>query len=142
MTIEIPDNLAQLAADGATFIVTPEAEEALIALNKAEKEVEAALKFMKEAIRQQVEETDPTLKSIKGSRVSLSIQPTGAKYAIDPEQIDKVSEVFYETKTTYSVNSDILEKYMKEHDMDYLPEGINHPERGTKIVLTIKKGTE
>jgi hypothetical protein len=136
MTIEIPDNLQDLAKQGAEFVVTPEAESALVALKKAQDDIDLAMSYFKEHIQRSIEEAGPTVKSVKGNRVTISVYEHGSKYALDESQKDQVDETLYTIKTTYSVDSDGVEKWAKEHGA--LPVGINKTNRNRALRITVK----
>lgn len=80
---------------------------------------------------------DPNFSTLIADDLKCYLRAYGAKYRINEKELGKLDKKFYEEKTTYSVNSKEVDKYLKENGA--LPFGIETNIRKKSLTLTLKK---
>lgn len=137
MQITIDTDLIKLVQDkSGKLTIDPEACKLIAQFQEISKQVEEADKDIKDKIKNALNEAN--LSVVTGEGVKVSMYPYGTKYVLVPEEIDKVDKSWYEVKTTYKLDSDKVEDFVKKNDV--LPMGIIEPERQMTLRITVKNG--
>lgn len=135
MKITIDTDLIQLAKDQASQVaLTPDASKTIASFDELKNLMEEAEKDIKEKIKLAL--ATEGLTAVTGEGVKISLYPYGSRYSIDEANIDKLPKDWYEVKTSYKLDSDKVENYVKEKNE--LPLGVIEPERSMTLRITVK----
>lgn len=129
--------LENIVANADKMLLNPDGEKVLLQLLEIESQVEDAVKQARAKIEETALKIDPNFTTIVGDNVRISYVARGAKYFLDEKNINDVPKELYEIKTSFSVNSDAVDKFIKK--TGGLPLGINAPERTKSLTITAKK---
>lgn len=127
------DDLDKLVKKGEEIIMSPEAEGALIQLLDLRDKIELAYDEAKVRIEKAALKEDAHFKSVQGDKIKAGYRPFGAKYAIDPSLISKISPELITVSTRYSPVSKAVDAFMADHKN--LPQGISLRDRKPKITF-------
>jgi hypothetical protein len=130
-----PEDIKILATEGEKFIFKPKAEEALIKLLELQKFIDDAVEDVKNKIAQAGQEVNPNFKGVIGDRVRCIYRAYGGKYKYDFTKRGDCLP-FLKEKTTYTVDADKVEDYIKE--VGELPMGILEADRDNKLSISLK----
>ena len=103
----------ELAKEGGKLVLKKEAEEYLVKLLELQELVEQAINQAKQTIQETGEAIDPSFKGVVGEKVKAIYRPYGSKYSYRLNDIE-VAKPFLKEKTYYSVDSKLVDKYVKE----------------------------
>lgn len=135
MQVEI-EKLEQLTVEADKIFLTPEGEETLVKLLDIQKQVEQAIDAAKLKLEQAALKLNPNFSSIQADKIKVYYRAYGAKYRIDPTNIDRCPKELYKTSVTYNVDSAAVEKWTEEHKG--MPVGINEVERTKSLSFSLK----
>jgi hypothetical protein len=130
-----PEDIKILATEGEKFIFKPKSEEALIKLLELQKFIDDAVEDVKNKIAQAGQEVNPNFKGVIGDRVRCIYRAYGGKYKYDFTKRGDCLP-FLKEKTTYTVDADKVEDYIKE--VGELPMGILEADRDNKLSISLK----
>jgi hypothetical protein len=132
-----PKEMKALAVESGKFIFKPKAEESLLKLHEMIVMLQALEDSVKEAIGKAGKELNPNFKGVIGENVKCIYRKYGAKYEYDWKNKEGALP-FLKKKEYYSVDTDKVDKYVKE--VGELPEGIS--EKPREDVLSIIYGEQ
>jgi hypothetical protein len=130
-----PDEIKILAQEGESFIFKPKAEEELIKLLELQKLVDDAVEQVKDKLAELGQAINPNFKGIIGDRVKCIYRAYGGKYKFDWSKKGDCMP-FLKEKQTFTVDSDKVEKYVKE--VGELPMGITEADRENKLSISFR----
>lgn len=130
-----PEDIKILATEGEKFIFKPKAEEQLIKLLELQKLVNDAVEEVKNKIAEAGQSVNPNFKGVIGDRVRCIYRAYGGKYKYDFAKRGDCLP-FLKEKTTYTVDADKVENYIKE--VGELPMGILEADRDNKLSISLK----
>lgn len=111
-----PEKVNQLAKEGSEIVFKKEAEEALLTLLKMQEFIEKTIEEVKVSIIKSGRYVDPDFKGVIGEHVKAVYRTFGTKYKFkgNVKKIPKKLESFLNVKTTATVKSEEVDKYLKE----------------------------
>ena len=115
-----------LAQEGEKFIFRASAEKQLLELHETIVMLQALEEQVKEIIGKAGKEINPNFKGVIGENVKCIFRKYGKKYAYDWKN-KEVCMPFLIKKEYYNVDSDLVDKYVKE--VGELPQGITENDR-------------
>lgn len=127
------DKIKVAVNEAGEFYFKPGAEKHLALLMQYQAEVEQAVKQAQANIQAVIDENNPTVTSIVGSKVKVTRRLTGSLYAA--ADIEKVAPEFVKAAVRKYVDSKAIETYQEQHD-GKLPTGVAVADR--KYSMTIK----
>lgn len=130
------EKLKDLIQDADKIFLGPEGEEVLLQLLEIEKQVELAIEAAKLKLEETALKLDPNFSSIQSDKIKVYYRSYGSRYAIDESNIDMLPKDLYETKTSYSVNTEAVDRYIEEHKG--VPIGIIEKERPKSLSFSVK----
>lgn len=131
-----PNDIQILATEGEKFIFKPSAEEKLVQLLKLQKTIDEAVEQIKVGIAEAGKSINPNFKGVIGDEVRCIYRAYGGKYKYDYAKIAD-AKPFLKEKTSFAVDSDLVEKYIRE--VGELPDGILEADRENKLSITYKE---
>lgn len=138
ITITIkPKDIVRLQDDASTLVFNPEAEKALLQLLDLQAMVAVAVGAVKNAIVEQGLAYNPNFTSVGGDQIKANFSYAGAKYKINAEEVKRFRPPYFVPKTTYSIDSKLVEKYEMKHK-GRLPKGIVKAERNKNLSFKVK----
>ena len=130
-----PKQIAIYADKAGAFLFKPEAEEQILKIHEAILLLQGWEEKIKESIGNAGKAINPNFKGVKGDRVSCIYKKFGAKYSYDFTKKNACMP-FLKEKIYYSVDSDKVDKYIKE--VGELPDGVNETEREQKLSIAYR----
>lgn len=119
-----------LAEEANRFIFKPSAEQSLITLHQTIVRLQELEEHVKQAISEAGRALNPNFKGVIGENVKCIFRKFGTKYEYDWKN---KPEEFLKKKEYYSVNTDLVDKYIKE--VGELPTGITIAPREEKLSI-------
>ncbi len=137
LTVKYTD-LQALVEEGKMIIVTPKAENALVALLELQEKVEEAIDQAKKIIEEKSLALNPNFSSVRSDKVRVFYRAHGAKFAIDESKVHFLPKETYtvNTKVSYVPDVKVLDQYAKEHKGLY-PDGIIIRERKKSLSISL-----
>lgn len=130
------DEVAVLVDAGGGFVLDPKAELAILRLLEMQDLVENALEAIKDKIRKEGTALGEGFRGVHGEKISAICRQYGAKYGYEKEFEEELRE-FLQEKTTLSVDSSAVERFVKEKGE--LPRGIFENDRENAISIVKRK---
>lgn len=130
-----PEEIKILAKEGENFIFKPKAEEQLIMLLEHQQFVNDLVEEVKNRIAETGQAVNPNFKGVIGDRIRCIYRAYGGKYKYDYAKKGDCLP-FLKEKTTFTVDADKVEKYVKE--VGELPIGITESDRDNKLSISLK----
>jgi hypothetical protein len=130
-----PDEIKILAQEGEKFIFKPKAEEQLIKLLELQKLVDDTVEEVKNRIALAGQTVNPNFKGVIGDRIRCIYRAYGGKYKYDWQHKADCMP-FLKEKTSYTVDSDKVEEYIKK--VGEMPFGITEADRENKLSIMLK----
>ena len=137
MNIDI-EKLKKLTADADKIFISPEGEEVLVQLIEIQEQVEEAIKAAKAKLEKTALELNPLFSSIQADKIKVFYRAYGSKYVIDDSQVQFIPKELYTVKTTYTPESELIEKYI-DANKGKMPQGIIEPDRVKQISFSLKR---
>ena len=135
-----PKEVAIWADEAGRFLFKPKAEAQILKIHEAILLLQSWEEKIKEQIGEMGKALNPNFKGVKGDKVSCIYRKFGAKYEYDWKK-KQACTPYLKEKIYYSVDSDKVDKYLKE--VGELPEGIVEKAREDVLSITYKgKGEE
>lgn len=135
LIINYPD-LKLLITGAKQITLNPNGEEILLKLLELKDKVDDAIKKAKDVLSVAITEIDPDLTSISSDNLKLMYRVYGTKYSINELLVNDIDEKFLIKKTTYTPNTEEIDKYIKETGI--LPNGVIINAR-SKALSIVKK---
>lgn len=120
---------------GVDIVLDPSAEQALLDLLALKTRIDNAIDEAKQKIEARALAYNPNFKSVQADKIKVGYQFFGAQYVVDIPNVKKLPKNLYKSETKYSVITPELKKWLKEHEHNTLPLGINERERSKKITI-------
>ena len=140
MNIDI-EKLKKLTADADKIFISPEGEEVLVQLIEIQEQVEEAIKAAKAKLEKTALELNPLFSSIQADKIKVFYRAYGSKYVIDDSQVQFIPKELYTVKTTYTPESELIEKYI-DANKGKMPQGIIEPDRVKQISFSLKRSAK
>lgn len=135
MIVTVDTDKIKLAANEAgEFYFKPGAEKHLKLLLEVEAQVAEAVNLAKANIQAAIDENNPAVTSIVGSKIKVTRSLTGGIYTAP--DIKKVPKEFVKQAIREFVDSKAVEKYQDEHD-GKLPLGVAMASRSYRMAIKI-----
>ena len=131
------DEMKLLAQEGQRFIFKPKAEESLLKLHETIIMLQEMEEHIKDTIGKLGRELNPNFKGVIGENIKCIYRKYGAKYEYDWKNKEGALP-FLKKKEYYSVDTDKVDKYVKE--VGELPDSIH--EKPREDVLSIIYGEQ
>ena len=128
-----PKEMTVLAEEGGKFVFKPKAEEQILKLHETIIMLQELEEKIKETIGEMGKALNPNFRGVKGDRVSCIYRKYGAKYTYDWKQ-KQTCMPYLKEKVYFSVDSDKVDKYLKE--VGEFPSGITEAPREEKLSIT------
>lgn len=138
VTIDL-DQIKEWVTGASTIVVTPEAEQSLLELFNAQKQIEDAIDEVKAKIQEAALAQNPDFKTVHSDNFTVAYRAWGSRYAIDEAYLKNVPKELYRVKTTLYPETKEIDKYIDAHE-GKIPLGIIEKDREKKISITQKKG--
>jgi len=103
ITIDI-DKIKKLAQDSKDIFLTPEAENTILELLKAQEEVDQAIDYAKQVLEKEALKLNPNFSAIKSDKVKVFYRTFGSVFSIDESKLDTVPKEMYEVVKKISAN--------------------------------------
>lgn len=127
------DDIVITAKDGGKFVFNKNAEDKLEKLLEIKDKLDNVIEQVKGNLETNGLKLNPDFSGVRGDKIKVEYRAFGALYKlVDPK---KASLDFYKTKTTYSLNTDLVSAYVENHD-GKLPDGIEKVKRQKKISIS------
>lgn len=137
MQIDI-EKLKKLKAESDKIFLEPEGEEILVELLELQEQVEEAIKAAKVKLEETALKLNPLFSSIQADKIKVFYRAYGTKYIIDESKIRFIPKELYTSKTTYTPESDAIDKFI-DQNKGKIPDGIIEPERQKQISFSLKR---
>lgn len=130
------DDIVITAKDGGKFVFDKNAEDKLEKLLEIKDKLDNVIEQVKSNLETNGLKLNPDFSGVRGDKIKVEYRAFGALYKlVDPKN---ASPDFYKTKTTYSLNTELVSAYAENHD-GKLPDGIEKVKRQKKISISILK---
>lgn len=127
------DDIVITAKDGGKFVFDKTAEDKLEKLLEIKDKLDNVIEQVKSNLETNGLKLNPDFSGVRGDKIKVEYQAFGALYKlVDPKN---ASPDFYKTKTTYSLNTELVSAYAENHD-GKLPDGIEKVKRQKKISIS------
>lgn len=130
-----PKQIIQFAEEGGKFVFKPSAESELVKLLQLREWLDTVIDNIKTQIGEAGNKLNPNFRGVIGEEVKCIYRKFGAKYSYDWKRKEDCMP-FLKKKEYYSVDSDKVDKYVKE--VGELPEGIVEAPRPNTLTLSWK----
>src|SRR3990167_6514442 len=137
MQIDI-EKLEKLKAEADKIFLAPEGEEVLVQLIEIQEQVDEAIKAAKAKLEETALKLNPLFSSIQADKIKVFYRAYGSKYIIDDSQVQFIPKELYTVKTTYTPESELIEKYI-DANKGKMPQGIIEPDRVKQISFSLKR---
>ena len=133
-------NVAKLKENADQIFIDPKAEEVLIQLLEAQKQVADAIDQAKKKLEEKALKLNPNFSSIQADKVKVFYRSYGQRYYVDEANINMAPKELYtaESKITYKIDTKALEKWVDEKGG--MPTGIKEYERPKTLSFSLKNG--
>jgi hypothetical protein len=132
--------IKSLSINASKVLVSPNDEKHLIELIKLQEQIEEAISEAKKDLEAKALELDPNFSTFKSDNLRISYRSYGAKYIVDESQINELPTDFYSVKKSYSVNTNEVDKFVK--NAGAYPNGIIIANRPRTISISLNKKNE
>ena len=127
------DDIVITAKDGGKFVFDKTAEDRLEKLLEIKDKLDNVIEQVKSNLETNGLKLNPDFSGVRGDKIKVEYRAFGALYKlVDPKN---ASPDFYKTKTTYSLNTELVSAYAENHD-GKLPDGIEKVKRQKKISIS------
>lgn len=127
------DDIVITAKDGGKFVFDKTAEDKLEKLLEIKDRLDNVIEQVKSNLETNGLKLNPDFSGVRGDKIKVEYRAFGALYKlVDPKN---TSPDFYKTKTTYSLNTELVSAYAENHD-GKLPDGIEKVKRQKKISIS------
>lgn len=127
------DDIVITAKDGGKFVFDKTAEDKLEKLLEIKDKLDNVIEQVKSNLETNGLKLNPDFSGVRGDKIKVEYRAFGALYKlVDPKN---TSPDFYKTKTTYSLNTELVSAYAENHD-GKLPDGIEKVKRQKKIRIS------
>ena len=127
------DDIVITAKDGGKFVFDKTAEDKLEKLLEIKDKLDNVIEQVKSNLETNGLKLNPDFSGVRGDKIKVEYRAFGALYQlVDPKN---ASPDFYKTKTTYSLNTELVSAYAENHD-GKLPDGIEKVKRQKKISIS------
>lgn len=127
------DDIVITAKDGGKFVFDKTAEDKLEKLLEIKDKLDNVIEQVKSNLETNGLKLNPDFSGVRGDKIKVEYRAFGALYKlVDPKN---TSPDFYKTKTTYSLNTELVSAYAENHD-GKLPDGIEKVKRQKKISIS------
>lgn len=127
------DDIVITAKDGGKFVFDKNAEDKLEKLLEIKDKLDNVIEQVKSNLETNGLKLNPDFSGVRGDKIKVEYRAFGALYKlVDPKN---ASPDFYKTKTTYSLNTELVSAYTENHD-GKLPDGIEKVKRQKKISIS------
>lgn len=127
------DDIVITAKDGGKFVFDKNAEDKLEKLLEIKDKLDNVIEQVKSNLETNGLKLNPDFSGVRGDKIKVEYRASGALYKlVDPKN---ASPDFYKTKTTYSLNTELVSAYAENHD-GKLPDGIEKVKRQKKISIS------
>lgn len=127
------DDIVITAKDGGKFVFDKTAEDKLEKLLEIKDKLDNVIEQVKSNLETNGLKLNPDFFGVRGDKIKVEYRAFGALYKlVDPKN---ASPDFYKTKTTYSLNTELVSAYAENHD-GKLPDGIEKVKRQKKISIS------
>ena len=127
------DDIVITAKDGGKFVFDKTAEDKLEKLLEIKDKLDNVIEQVKSNLETNGLKLNPDFSGVRGDKIKVEYRAFGALYKlVDPKN---ASPDFYKTKTTYSLNTELVSAYAENHD-GKLPDGIEKVKRQKKISIS------
>lgn len=127
------DDIVITAKDGGKFVFDKTAEDKLEKLLEIKDKLDNVIEQVKSNLETNGLKLNPDFSGVRGDKIKVEYRAFGALYKlVDPKN---ASPDFYKTKTTYSLNTELVLAYAENHD-GKLPDGIEKVKRQKKISIS------
>ena len=127
------DDIVITAKDGGKFVFDKTAEDKLEKLLEIKDKLDNVIEQVKSNLETNGLKLSPDFSGVRGDKIKVEYRAFGALYKlVDPKN---ASLDFYKTKTTYSLNTELVSAYAENHD-GKLPDGIEKVKRQKKISIS------
>ena len=127
------DDIVITAKDGGKFVFDKTAEDKLEKLLEIKDKLDNVIEQVKSNLETNGLKLNPDFSGVRGDKIKVEYRAFGALYKlVDPKN---ASPDFYKTKTTYSLNTELVSAYAENHD-GKLPDGIEKVKRQQKISIS------
>jgi hypothetical protein len=127
------DDIIITAKDGGKFVFDKTAEDKLEKLLEIKDKLDNVIEQVKSNLETNGLKLNPDFSGVRGDKIKVEYRAFGALYKlVDPKN---ASPDFYKTKTTYSLNTELVSAYAENHD-GKLPDGIEKVKRQKKISIS------
>lgn len=127
------DDIVITAKSGGKFVFDKSAEDKLEKLLEIKDKLDNVIEQVKSNLETNGLKLNPDFSGVRGDKIKVEYRAFGALYKlVDPK---KAPQEFYKTKTTYSLNTDLVSAYVENHDGE-LPDGIEKVKRQKKISIS------
>lgn len=127
------DDIVITAKDGGKFVFDKTAEDKLEKLLEIKDKLDNVIEQVKSNLETNGLKLSPDFSGVRGDKIKVEYRAFGALYKlVDPKN---ASPDFYKTKTTYSLNTELVSAYAENHD-GKLPDGIEKVKRQKKISIS------
>ncbi len=135
VTIDL-EELKQLAQDGKDIFLRADGEQALLKLLDAEDTIEEALAEARRLLEAEALKINPNFSTLRADHLTIHYRAHGPKFRLDERVVENLPAGLCSSRTAYSVNSEAVERFMREQGC--LPEGISEIPRTRQIVISRK----
>lgn len=127
------DDIVITAKDGGKFVFDKTAEDKLEKLLEIKDKLDNVIEQVKSNLETNGLKLSPDFSGVRGDKIKVEYRAFGTLYKlVDPKN---ASPDFYKTKTTYSLNTELVSAYAENHD-GKLPDGIEKVKRQKKISIS------
>lgn len=128
------DEVKKLTTDSKNILLSPEAENSILALLDIQEQIELAIDEAKKSIEEEALKLNPNFSSVKSDKVKVFYRAYGARFLIDESKLEQLPVDFYTKVTKISANTKAIEKYEKENET--VPDGVIETERKKSISIS------
>lgn len=133
-------DLSLIANEAGKITLNNQAEKYLVDLLKLKDKVEETLELCKVKVKEAMEALDGDLVSVNTDNLRVMNKIYGSKYNLDTSLIQYIDEKFYTVKQSYSLNSQKVNKHLKETGS--IPNGISINQREKTVSISLKNKKE
>lgn len=127
------DDIVITAKDGGKFVFDKTAEDKLEKLLEIKDKLDNVIEQVKSNLETNGLKLSPDFSGVRGDKIKVEYRAFGALYKLVDTK--NASPDFYKTKTTYSLNTELVSAYAENHD-GKLPDGIEKVKRQKKISIS------
>lgn len=133
-----PNDILELSHDAKELVFNPAAESAIIQLLSIQKQVDEAIKLVKDEIIRQGLDYSASFTAIVSPGLKANYSAAGAKYVEDTEvEIEQRRAPYWKREVKYSIDSKMVEKFEQRHH-GHLPNGMRKAARNKNLSFKIR----